>query len=122
LPRRFEDPFGNATSVDYDDPHDLLVVRTVDALNNTVVASNDYRVLASTLLTDPNGNRAAAVFDIVGLVAGTAVMGRPRRFWGILLPASTPISLKRKSTASMPQPILTPWPEHSGDGHHAHCL
>jgi hypothetical protein len=31
LPRRFEDPFGNATSVDYD-IHDLLVVKTTDAV------------------------------------------------------------------------------------------
>jgi len=76
LPRRFEDPFGNSTSVDYDDPHDLLVVRTVDAVTNTVVATNDYRVLQPALVTDPNGNQAAARFDVLGPVAGTAVMGK----------------------------------------------
>ncbi len=76
LPRRFEDPFGNSTSVNYDDPHDLLVVRTVDAVANTVAAANDYRVLQPTLLTDPNGNRAAVSFDVLGMVVGTAVRGK----------------------------------------------
>jgi RHS repeat-associated protein len=76
LPRRFQDPFGNSTSVSYDNPHDLLVVQTADALGNTVIAANDYRVLAPILLTDPNGNRSAAIFDALGMVAGTAVMGK----------------------------------------------
>jgi len=76
LPRRFEDPFGNSSSVDYDNPYDLLVVRTVDAMANTVAATNDYRVLQPTLLTDPNGNRAAVSFDVLGMVVGTAVMGK----------------------------------------------
>jgi len=76
LARRFEDPFRNPTSVDYDDPHNLLVVRTTDAVLNVSSAINDYRVLAPALLTDSNGNRAAAVFDILGMTAGTAVMGK----------------------------------------------
>ena len=76
LPRRFEDAFGNSTSVDYDDPHNLLVIRTVDAVANTVSAANDYRVLQPALITDPNGNRAAVSFDVLGMVAGTAVMGK----------------------------------------------
>ncbi len=76
LPRRFEDPFGNSSSVDYDTPHNLLVVRTVDAVANTVAAANDYRVFQPALLTDPNGNRAAVSFDVLGMVAGTAVMGK----------------------------------------------
>ncbi len=76
LPRRFVDPFDNAISVDYDKPHDLLVVKTTDAASNIVTAANDYRVLALVLLTDPNGNRSGAAFDILGSVAGTAVMGK----------------------------------------------
>jgi len=76
LPRRVEDPFGNAASVDYDDPHDLLVVTERDSLLNTTTATNDYRVLLPSLLTDPNGNRAAVSFDILGMVAGTAVMSK----------------------------------------------
>lgn len=75
LPRRHEDQFGNASSVDYD-PTDLLVVKAMDAVNNTVTASLDYRVLAPALLTDANGNRAAAAFNVLGLVTATAVMGK----------------------------------------------
>ena len=74
-PRRFVDPFGNAAAIDYD-PHDLLVVRTIDAMGNTTTAANDYRVLQPALMTDANGNRAAASFDALSLVAGTAVMGK----------------------------------------------
>ena len=40
---------------------------------------NDYRVLQPAQVTDPNGNRAAAAFDVLGLVAGTAVMGKTTR-------------------------------------------
>jgi RHS repeat-associated protein len=76
VPRRFEDPFGNATSIDYEDPHDLLVAKTSDALLNSASATNDYRVLQPALLTDANGNRTAVSFDLLGLVAGTAVMGK----------------------------------------------
>jgi RHS repeat-associated protein len=76
LSRRFLDPFGNATTVDYDAPNNLLLVKSTDALGNTILSTNDYRTLAPSILTDPNGNRAAVVFDILGMVAGTAVMGK----------------------------------------------
>jgi len=82
MPRRFEDPFGNATAVHYDDPHDLLVTQTADAVGNLALATNDYRVLAPSLLTDPNGNRAAVHFDALGMVAGTAVMGKTTEILG----------------------------------------
>lgn len=75
MPRRFEDPFSDASTLDYD-ADSLLVVKTTDSLNNTVAATNDYRVLAPILITDPNGNRAAVSFDTLGMVAGTAVMGK----------------------------------------------
>ena len=86
LPRRFQDAFGNQSTVSYD-VHDLLVLEARDALENritigdrtnhdAIVNGNDYRVLQPGLLTDPNGNRAAAAFDALGLVAGTAVMGK----------------------------------------------
>jgi RHS repeat-associated protein len=86
LPRRFRDPFQNDMTVLYD-AYDLLVLETEDALQNkvtaggraadgTITAKNDYRVLQPTLLTEPNGNRSAAAFDGLGLVAGTAVMGK----------------------------------------------
>ncbi|MEO6935532.1 MAG: RHS repeat-associated core domain-containing protein [Collimonas sp.] len=75
LPRRFESPFGINSTADFD-KHDFLTSRTADALNNTVRADNDYRVLQPQLITDPNGNRSEVMFDTLGLVAGSAVMGK----------------------------------------------
>jgi hypothetical protein len=85
LPRRFRDPFGASATVQYD-PYDLSVLETVDPLGNRVTAgerteagiepSIDYRVLQPELLTDPNGNRTAVACDTLGLVTGTAVMGK----------------------------------------------
>ncbi|TFH46275.1 MAG: hypothetical protein E4G94_02735, partial [ANME-2 cluster archaeon] len=34
-------------------------------------------MLQPALITDPNGNRSAVAFDALGMVAGTAVMGKP---------------------------------------------
>ena len=75
MPRRTTDPFGEHTTIDYD-TYDLLAVRTVDAVLNEARSENDYRVLQPILVTDPNGNRSEVVFDALGLVAGTAVMGK----------------------------------------------
>ena len=36
---------------------------------------NDYRVLQPLAVMDPNRNRSQAVFDALGMVAGTAVHG-----------------------------------------------
>jgi RHS repeat-associated protein len=92
LPQRYRDPFHtNAVStenfVSYD-RFNLLMVETRDPLGNRVTAATaddtgntairiDYRVLQPYWVTDPNGNRAQVMFDILGMVAGTAVMGKP---------------------------------------------
>jgi RHS repeat-associated protein len=89
LPRRFEGPFGNAALVNYDD-YGLLVTQTTDAVGNVMTAANDYRVLAPSLATDANGNRAAVSFDVFGLVAGTAVMGKTTENLGDSLQGLTP--------------------------------
>jgi RHS repeat-associated protein len=75
MPRKFADPFGHTATVDYD-PYALLPVRTEDALHNVIAAVNDYRVLQPTRATDPNGNRSEVAYDALGLVAGTAVIGK----------------------------------------------
>ena len=75
LPRRFTDSFGNATAITYD-LNNLLPVQVTDAVGNIIVSSNDYRVLQPSEVTNPNGNRNTAAFDTLGLVAGTAVMGK----------------------------------------------
>ncbi|MFL5706717.1 MAG: SpvB/TcaC N-terminal domain-containing protein [Ktedonobacteraceae bacterium] len=95
LPHRFQDPFGNNTIVEYDkDPnnveYNLLVTLTRYALGNEVKAINDYRVLQPELVTDPNGNRSAAAFDALGMVAGTAVMGKSAETLGDSLASFSP--------------------------------
>ena len=72
---KFVDPFDQSTTVDYD-IHDLTMVETQDELGNIVISQNDYRVLQPSLITDPNGNRAAASFDALGLVVGSSIMGK----------------------------------------------
>jgi len=76
LPQRYCDPFGQTSTVSFDG-YDLLMVETRDALGNCVTSDNDYRVLQPTLMTGPNGNRSTVAFDVLGMVVGTAVMGKP---------------------------------------------
>jgi RHS repeat-associated protein len=77
LPRRYRDPFGQDAFVDFD-THDLLMVETRDALGNRVsVEANDCRVLQPRLVSDPNRNQTEVAFDTLGMVVGTAVMGKP---------------------------------------------
>jgi RHS repeat-associated protein len=77
LPRRYRDPFGQDAFVDFDG-NDLLMVETRDALGNRVtVNANDYRVLQPRLVRDPNRNQTEVAFDTLGMLVGTAVMGKP---------------------------------------------
>jgi RHS repeat-associated protein len=76
LPRRFLDPFGNPTIVHYD-PHNLAPIQTRDAVDNILNAEIDYRVLSPHRMMDANRNRSAVAFDALGMVVGTAVMGKP---------------------------------------------
>lgn len=76
LPIEFIDPFGNKTTITYEAPYYLLLKKTEDPLHNIVETKNDYRVLQPNLVTDPNGNRTEVAFDALGLVTGTAVMGK----------------------------------------------
>ena len=75
LPHRYVDPFGANSVVAYDQ-YDLSVASTTDAVGNVTTAVADYRVLQPTLVTDPNGNRSQALFDALGMLAGTAVQGK----------------------------------------------
>jgi RHS repeat-associated protein len=74
-PARSVDPFGAIARVAYD-VDDLLAVRMTDPVNNTTICTNDYRMLAPVLVVDPNGNQSAVVFDTLGMVTATAVMGK----------------------------------------------
>lgn len=76
LPRRIRDPFGQSAVVEHDG-HDLVMRQTRDALDNRItVEANDYRVLQPRLVSDPNRNRSDVAFDALGMVVGTAVMGK----------------------------------------------
>jgi RHS repeat-associated protein len=76
LPHRYADPFRNTTIVGYDAPHNVSLVYTRDAAYNVTTAEPDYRVLQPRRVTDPNGNRAEARFDALGMLAGTALLGK----------------------------------------------
>jgi RHS repeat-associated protein len=95
LPHRFRDPFHTSVvsteSLATYDVYDLLVQETQDALGNRVTvgernadqtkpvvrSQQDYRVLQPALVMDPNRNRSEVAFDALGMVVGTAVMGKP---------------------------------------------
>lgn len=98
FPHRYRNPFhDDSTStesfVSYDD-YDILLHETRDALGNRITVgvrpldlpdgsvlpgkrSNDYRVLQPLLVMDPNRNCMEVRYDALGMVAGTAVMGKP---------------------------------------------
>lgn len=96
LSHRYRNPFhtdavSTESFVTYD-RYDLLVQETRDALGNRttvgerdpddptrplVRGGQDYCVLQPALVMDPNRNRSAVVFDTLGLIVGTAVMGKP---------------------------------------------
>jgi len=73
------------------DTYDLLIRDIADPLENRVTAGErrpngsidttkaglDYRVLQASLVSDPNRNRTQVAFDALGMVVGTAVMGKP---------------------------------------------
>lgn len=81
------DAFGERHLVRYDD-YALLVLEAEDPAGNRVTSGlrdatgtittkgNDYRVLAPTLLCDPNRNRTAAEFDALAMVVKLWQMGR----------------------------------------------
>jgi RHS repeat-associated protein len=80
LPHRYRNPFhsktfNSETTVTFDN-HVFLMQETKDALENTVIAENDYRILAPRLMIDPNSNRSEVAYDALGMIAGTAVMGK----------------------------------------------
>ncbi len=76
LPILLIDPFTNISRFTYDDNYKLLLLETRDSLDNIIRAEYDFRNIQPQMITDPNGNRSAVAFDQLGLVAGTALMGK----------------------------------------------
>jgi RHS repeat-associated protein len=87
---RLKDPFGGISTTLYDN-YALLAVETRDALpgplTNVVKIRNNYRTMQPEHITDPNGNRAQVAFDTLGMVVGTAVMGKETETKGDVLDA-----------------------------------
>ncbi len=95
LPVRYRDAFHtnsiSAETVVRYDPYDLLLEETLDPLGNRVTVGQrhvdptqplvspgqDYRLLRPVLMMDPNRNQAAVAVDILGMVVGTAIAGKP---------------------------------------------
>jgi RHS repeat-associated protein len=93
MPERYTDPFGNITTLEYDN-YDLFIRSSSDALGNTVAVAQqlktgaagntvtvdqfDYRVLAPFELKDPNDNYSSVAFDILGMPIASAVTGKNR--------------------------------------------
>ncbi len=100
LPHRYRDPFHTAaisteSFVTYD-AYGLLLLESRDPLGNRVTVGerlpngdldpakpgNDYRVLQPWRVMDANRNRTQVAFDTLGMVVGTAVMGKPEENLG----------------------------------------
>ncbi len=98
MPHRYRDPFHTNVApteslITYDN-HKLLLQETRDALGNLVTAGerkpdgsldkqgNNYRVLQPEIMMNPNRNCSHVAFDALGMVVGTAVMGKPEENLG----------------------------------------
>lgn len=85
------DPFGQSTILD-NDVHDLFVIHNTDAEGNTFESRYDYRTLQLDQITDPNGNRSQCMFDELGMVIATALMGKTTENVGDSIEGLSPLS------------------------------
>ncbi len=77
MPVRFRDPFNNVTTVAYYDDYQLLVQSVTDAAGNVIsVETFEWRILSPQAVKDANDDISEVRFDILELVAGTAVRGK----------------------------------------------
>jgi len=75
LPYSVTDPFGDTTSLKYDN-YSLLIRSITDALEYTTSIANDYRLLQAWQITDANGNMQSVAFDTLGMVKALALTGK----------------------------------------------
>lgn len=124
IPRRYQDPFGIDSFVEYD-RYDLLVQETRDALDNRVTAGEreqvmpngsilpkkngiDYRALQPCLMMDANRNRTEVAFDAMGMVVGTSVMGKPEENLGDSLEGFNPDLDEDVALDHLANPLMDP--------------
>ena len=123
---RFRTPFHtddhNTESVVTYDEYDLFVVDTRDAIGNRVTVGErklddsidlsqpgmDYRVLQPRCMMDPNRNRSRVAFDILGMVVGTAVLGKPEENFGDSLDGFIPDLSDSKTSEHLANPLVNP--------------
>ncbi len=122
LARRYRDPFGQTAVVTLD-AHDLLMVETRDPVGNLVTVGerrangtldtarpgNDYRVLQPKIVMDPNRNRSAVAFNALGMVVGTALMGKPEESLGDSLVGLATDLTEAVSLDHLADPLSNPW-------------
>lgn len=108
LSTQMKDPFGGISTMLYDN-YALLVVESQDTLpnplTNIVRIRNNYRTMQPEQITDPNGNRAQVAFDALGMVAGTAVMGKETETQGDLLDGFNPDLTQPEIDAFLANPL-----------------
>ncbi|MCG8410760.1 MAG: hypothetical protein MI739_05695, partial [Bacteroidales bacterium] len=68
------DPIGNITSITYD-KYNLFITQTTNALNQTILAKSNYRVLQTQKITDANNNTQELSFDTLGMIKAQALKG-----------------------------------------------
>ena len=129
LPHRYRDPFHTdavrtESFVTYD-VYNLLMLETRDALGNSVTVGerehtlpdgtvlparpgSDYRVLQPWCMMDPNRNRSQVAFDALGMVVGTAVMGKPEETLGDSLNGFVADLSEADTLAHLSDPLANP--------------
>lgn len=106
LPTHMRDPFGNISSMEYE--HGLLVRRITDPVGNSVQAEIDFRVLQPRMVTGANGNRSQAAFDALGMVVGSAVLGKVEEAVGDSLEGFDPFLDAGTIAAHLADPLGDP--------------
>ena len=91
------DPLGNLTTAG-----------ERDADGGLIAGGNDYRVLAPRVVSDANRNRSAVAFDALGMVTGTAVMGKPEERLGDSLDGFDPDPDDEAVAAYLADPLADP--------------
>ncbi|KAF5683976.1 insecticidal toxin complex [Fusarium circinatum] len=76
-----QDAFGNRTTVQMDD-HNLLPKLSTDAVGNVTEVDMDYRCMSPLCVVDPNRNRTAYSYDLLGRVVATARSGKENELVG----------------------------------------
>ena len=75
LLRALRDALGQETTFAYD-AYDLMLLRVRDSCGLDTLTEPDYRVMQARLVTDQNGNRVGFWFTPLGLLQGSAVLGK----------------------------------------------